>query len=77
MMTEGEQAILNAMHDHMAACEGITITEAEGRKVIQIIDAQGWLVALCNDGTIWKQHDTGRWIPLALPPGCVDPTDSP
>lgn len=33
------------------------------RRVIQIcIDEDGDLVALCDDGSIWRQDTKGKWI---------------
>ena len=49
------------------------------RKIIQIIDipeqsnSQGWITALCNDGTIWY-YSSGKWTPIKeqIPQGEID-----
>lgn len=39
------------------------------RRVVQIVELDRSLVALCDDGSLWVNSD-GDWTQLAPPPGC-------
>ena len=43
------------------------------RKIVQIAQADGWLISLCNDGTVWKFfYDRDGWEKLPpIPQGDV------
>lgn len=39
------------------------------RRVVQLVECNRYIVALCDDGSMWANSD-GDWTRLAPPPGC-------
>lgn len=40
------------------------------RRVVQIVETDSRLTALCSDGSIWVTYDGSKWHELTPPPGC-------
>jgi hypothetical protein len=50
---------------------GIAASRSDAvRKVVQIVETDSRLVALCSDGSIWVNYNDSDWKELAPPPGC-------
>jgi uncharacterized protein YaeQ len=50
---------------------GIAASRSDAvRKVVQIVEADSRLTALCSDGSIWVTYNGHDWHELTPPPGC-------
>lgn len=76
-MTTPCQAFYNGAIDNLRSAPDVAQTGAAVnqsgaiRKVVQIVEVDRSIVALCDDGSIWGWWiDKAGWQPIAPPPGC-------
>jgi hypothetical protein len=69
-----------------ASCDASDVLESHGsltqtgptacrsdavRKVVQIAELDGYLMALCSDGSLWvRDRNNPEWDEMTPPPGC-------